>query len=436
MGSLVGILKRLQPGVWTPESPGSQSGLFWRLGLGALGLAWAITTVSAYLPTVLHTFTQSKLLIGAIVSIEGAVAILVFPFIGQWSDSARTTWGRRRPYLAAALVPMAIALALVGLLPALWATVIVFMIFALAYYTYETPYRGLYPDLVPEEAFGSSQGAQNAMRGIALGGALVLGGLLLHLWQPLPFVFAAVISATACGLLVLLVREPKLPAITGADHHNDYLAPVNVVRTQPRVRNFLIAQTFWELAFAGMRAFVVLYVTVGLGQSLGVSSSVLAVAAAGYLVAALFVGQLGDRYGLARIAMYSSIVYGVGMLIASLQTTWHFWFYFVIFPVGVAGGAVMTLSWAIFYRVMPAKDRGASVGLGVMTRGVALLAAPLIVGAAIDASGGFLESTQGYAAMWFIIAIPVLVAAEIMRRLVRDGVDGDPKADAAPATDP
>ena len=85
---------------------------------------------------------------------------------------------------------------------------------------------------------------------------------------------------------------------------------------------------------------------------------------------------------------------------------------------------LVTLSWALFYRVMPEEDRGASVGLGVMTRGVALIVAPLIVGAAIDLSEGFLESTQGYAAMWFVIALPVLASAEIVRRLRRDGIDG------------
>ena len=428
MGLADGLAVRYRASVWSPESPGSQPALFWRLGLGALGLAWAITTVSAYLPPVLHTFTQSKLLIGAIVSVEGAVAILLFPFIGEWSDSTRSRYGRRRPYLALATVPMAITLAILGVLPTLWATALVFVLFAIAYYTYETPYRGLYPDLVPENAFGRSQGMQNAMRGVALGGALVLGGVLLSWWQPLPFVFAALITFAACGLVVLLVREPRLPP-SDPGHHRNYLAPLQVVRSQPAVRNFLVAMTCWEIAFAGMRAFVVLYITVGLGQSLFVSSAVLAVAAGGYLVAALFVGRLGDRYGLARVAMYAAAVYGVGMLIASLQTSWHHWFYFVIFPVGVAGGAVMTLSWALFYRVMPEEDRGASVGLGVMTRGVALIIAPLIVGAAIDLSEGFLESTQGYAAMWFVIALPVLASVEIVRRLRRDGVDGPPRAE-------
>ena len=42
-----------------------------------------------------------------------------------------------------------------------------------------------------------------------------------------------------------------------------------VFRRDPDVRRFLLANAAWEGAFAGARTFVVLYVTVGLGQPLG-----------------------------------------------------------------------------------------------------------------------------------------------------------------------
>ena len=40
------------------------------LGLGALGLAWSITTVAAYLPPILGTFTDSATLVGFVLSVN------------------------------------------------------------------------------------------------------------------------------------------------------------------------------------------------------------------------------------------------------------------------------------------------------------------------------------------------------------------------------
>ena len=50
--------------------------------------------------------------------------------------------------------------------------------FFFAYYVYEPPYRGLYPDLLTEGVYGRSQGVQHVFRGVAIGGALIAGGAL------------------------------------------------------------------------------------------------------------------------------------------------------------------------------------------------------------------------------------------------------------------
>ena len=79
------------------------------------------------------------------------------------------------------------------------------------------------------------------------------------------------------------------------------------------MRRFLIANTAWEATFAGMRTFVVLYIIQGLDQPLYVSSAVLAVVAGGYVAAAAFSGPFGDRFGLARVILAASLVYGLGL---------------------------------------------------------------------------------------------------------------------------
>jgi MFS family permease len=393
--------------------------LIWVLSLGAFGLAWSITTVAAYLPSILERFTSSAVLVGIVLAAEGIFAIVLPLIVGPLSDATRTPFGRRRPYMAFAIAPMTLALVMVVFMPSLAATAFVLFAFFFAYYIYEPPYRGLYPDLLPETVFGRAQGAQHIMRGAALGAALVGGGVLLAVWRPFPFVLAACVTAASCGAVILLVRE-RAGGARHYDHLRSFLAaPWRIVRSERYVRRFLIANTAWEAAFAGMRTFVVLYIIQGLGEPLYVSSAVLAVVAVGYVVAAAFSGPVGDRFGLARVIVVASVVYGVGLTLSVLAQQWHWWYYPLVFPIAVAGGAVMTLAWGLLFKLMPPRDRGAVAGLAIMTKGIGLLLGPLAVGAVIDIFHAQLLPTDGYAAMWPAVGIPVLLAVPLVASLVK-----------------
>ncbi len=399
------------------EAPGLAR-LIWVLAIGALGLAWSITTVAAYLPPVLGQFTSSATLIGTVLAAEGVFAIVLPLVVGPLSDATRTPFGRRRPYLAFAIAPMTLALAMVAFMPNLASTAFALFAFFFAYYIYEPPYRGLYPDLLPADVFGRAQGAQHVMRGVALGAALVGGGVLLGVWEPFPFILAAGLTAVACSLVIALTRE-EVPRDRDHRRFRSYLAsPWRIVRTEREVRLFLICNTAWEATFAGMRTFVVLYIVDGLGQPLYVSSAVLSVVAIGYVLAAFVCGGLGDKFGISRVILGASVVYGLGLTLSVLARQWHWWYYPLIAPVAVAGGTVMTLSWGLLFKLMPARERGAIAGLAIMTKGIGLLLGPLAVGAVIDIFHPLLRSTDGYAAMWPAVGIPVLLVVPIVALLV------------------
>jgi MFS family permease len=393
--------------------------LVWILGLGAFGLAFSISTTAAYLPSLLAHFTDSHTLIAAIVAAEGAFALTVPLVIGPWSDSFLTPIGRRRPFMLAAVPALGFCLALVAFMPTIWTTALVIAAFYAAYYVYEPPYRGLYPDLLPEREYARSQSVQHILRGAAIGCALVGGGFLLKLWRPGPFVLAAVVTTLACGGVVLLVEEH-------GGHDRVFRGMRSYVRTswqifkqEPDVRMFLACNAAWEGTFAAMRTWVVLYITQGLGQPLSTSSAVLFTVAAGYIVAAVAAGRLGDRFGLARTILYASCVYGVGLLFAGLADTWRSWYYGLIFPVAIAGGLVMTLSWALLFKLMPAQHRGAISGIATTTKGWGLLLGPLAAGIAIDLFSPYLKQTDGYQVLWPVCALPVLLAIPIVANLVR-----------------
>jgi MFS family permease len=391
--------------------------LAWSLGLGAFGLAWSITTVAAYLPPLLGTFTDSSTLIGLILAAEGVFAFFVPLLIGPMSDATQLPLGRRRPFMLLALGPMAVSLSLVAFVHSFIGIALALFAFFFAYYIYEPPYRGLYPDLLPDSYFGRAQGIQHLFRGAALGGALVGGGFLLDVWLPFPFLLAAGITLLSCGAVVVLVQEGPVGPPQYERLRTFLAAPFRVVTRERSVRSFLFANAAWEATFAGMRTFVVLYIIRGLGQPLYVSSTVLAVVAAGYVIAAALATRFGDHWGLANVILGASVVYGVGLLGAGLATTWHWWFYGVIFPVAMAGGTVMTLAWALLFKVSPSTGRGTVTGLATTTKGIGLIVGPLLAGGAIDIMSPYLESTRGYAAVWPAMAIPVLAAIPFVIRL-------------------
>lgn len=389
------------------------------LALGAFGSAWAVTTITTYLPPLLRRYTSSNALIGLVLALESGFA-LVFPLVvGPWSDRARARLGRRRPFMLAGLLPLIAGLAGVAFVPGLVPIALVLALFFVGVYLFESPYRGLYADLLRRQVLGRAQGVQHAFRGVAIGGALVAGGFLLALWRPLPFLAAAAVVAASCGFLVAAVREP---AAKGAAHGGvqELLAtPLRVLARDRGVRRYLIANSVWEGSFAGLRSFVVLDITRGLHQSSRVASLALACVAAGYLLAALGASRFGDRFGLARVIFAASLVYGTALSLAVLASRWHTWYYALVVPAAVAGGTVMTLGGGLLYKVMSGRERGATVGLATSSRALGLLIGPLAVGGAIDAARPLLHATDGYAAMWPTIGVPILLVSPLLILLAR-----------------
>jgi MFS family permease len=400
------------------RSPAVRRSLFWTLGLGAFGLAFSITTTAAYLPPLLHRFTASGSLIGLVLGAEGVFALCLSPVIGPWSDTFHTPLGRRRPFMLAAVGPIAFTLLLMPFMPNLWTTTLIVLAFFFAYYVYEPPYRGLYPDLLPASTYGRAQGIQHVLRGAALGSALVGGGFLLKVWRPAPFVLAAFVTAAACGAAIVFVREDgghgRVFEGVGAYIRRSW----RTVRNERDVRRFLVANAAWEGTFAAARTFVVLYVIDGLHETKAISSAILGAVAAGYVIAALFAGRLGDRFGLARVIFVASFVYGGGFLVAGTAQTWHDWYFGLIIPVAVAGGTVMTLAWGLLFKLMPARDRGAISGLATTTKGLGLLVGAPVAGAAIDLARPYLHATSGYQILWPVCALPILAVIPLVYRLI------------------
>jgi len=383
-----------------------------RLALPSFALSLAITTVGAYGPLLIADLAGASLT-GLLIGGEGLFALLVAVLVGRWSDRAGGRWGARLPFLLGAAPVAAVALGLLPFADSLLLVAAALGLFFAAYFTYLTPYLAAYPDLLPPHVRGRSQGALGTFRELGLGAALVGGGLLIDAWRPLPFLLAA-----ATLLAVTLLTAPALRGAGGGTQAPRPGLAWQLVRDLPGLRGVLVANVLWEFALASLRAFSVLFLTVGLGRSASAASAIMALVVPTAVLGALVSGTLADRLGARRVLLGALALYGPGLLVAFFtQSTLAL----VALPVvGFAAAVVMTLPYALVMEHAPQEDaHGAAAGLYTVSRGVGLLLGPLVTGVAIELLAPVLADTQGYVVLFPVCALAVTATIPILLRAPR-----------------
>jgi MFS family permease len=379
------------------------------LGLPALPLALAITTVSVLVPLTLSKLTSSSMLIGAVVAGEGLLALLLPLWVGPLSDRTHTALGGRLPYVIAGTALCALALVVLPFATSLWVIAAWVMLFNLGYFVCYPAYRALYPDLVPQLRFARSQGIQTLFREIGLALALTASPVLFVLWTPLPYLAcAALLLALSAFFVVKLAKRTRVAEATSDDRAKK--ARIWPSRGAWRI---LFANSLWEFVLASLKSFVVLYVVVGTGRSAVAASGLMAVVAVVAVIAAPVAGHLGERFGTVRIMRVALIAYALGMFLPCFTQS-----LFVLVPamplVGFGGAVAMTLPFALLAEHLDEQSHGASAGWYEFSRGLGVSLGPVFTGAAIDALKPWFASTQGYAAMWLVQGLVLLVSIPLL----------------------
>ena len=376
------------------------------LGVPTFALALAITTVSTYLPVLAEDYSKSSIAVGLLIGGEGVMALWLPLVVGSWSDRVRTPLGRRLPFIIAATPALVIGLALVGFVHSIALAAIVVAVFFVGYFVAYEPYRALYPDLVDDEIAGRAQSTQAIFRGLGTFLALLGGGLLISIADPLPFLAAAAIVATCMGAFAATgVRYRRRERSHGQpDIVETAIRVADLLRCcENRLRAFLTANALWEFALAALKTFVVLYVTETLGFSLAGSSGVIAAAALIVLAGAVVSGPLGDRYGRVRVMRSSLALYGFGLLVP-FATTATAPLLVAVPLIAFGGGVTMSLPYALLIPMMPAGAHGAVTGLYSLSRGFGISLGPLIGGVAIETAG------ENYRWVWLVCAAAIIAS--------------------------
>jgi MFS family permease len=392
------------------------------LGFPAFGLAFTVTAVSTYVPVLVEQ-GSGPLVAGLLVGGEGFFGIFVPALVGGLIDR-RHTLGGRLMWLAVSGTLLVLAAAAVGFLgvagAGAWAFGVALAVLYLGYYAYLSPYWALYPDLVPDEMSGRSRSAESSWRVVGVALALIGGGLLLSASPGLPFIVGAALVTAVTATLLLGLRGRRGEEVqrdrSGA---RQTVAAMRDLLRDAHIRNLVVANGLWNFALSALRAFVVLFFTVGLGRSSTfVATVIFPLVAVGVGVAAPLSGWLADRFGHVRLLTGALLVYGLAMAIPGItQATWVAG----LIPVVAAGAAtVMTLPMSMLMRLLPEERHGSASGLFGVSRGVGGTLGPLTAGAAIQLLSSALSDTHGYAVLWFVCSAALLASLPFLRRLRGD----------------
>lgn len=393
------------------------TGAMVRLTLPTVGLSMALSLVTMYLPLTLRRYTGSATLIGFAIGGEGLFALAIPLVVGSVSDRTWTRWGRRRPFMVAAVPVMAVAMALAPMQPGYIRIAACVFVFFAAYHVYTAPYQALIPDSVPYSRHGQVQGMQTLMRGLGMFAGMVGAGLLLQHWEPLPYVLASGLLLGVTGITVLTIAEaPPRSGNSGPKQGIVAMLRETLVtsRAEKGIHRFLIANYLWEATVQGVRPFIMLFFLYVLGLQARGGALLLGWVGVTYIVGGVASGFLADRYGRFRVMWGGLFVYGVGCIIGIFvhDVRWAI----VLLPLfGAGGAAVLTLPYTIMMALMPPGRLGQFTGLYSLSRGLATVMAPLFVGMLIDMLSPYLPESRGYSVIWPIAAIMVGVSMLVFR---------------------
>lgn len=386
---------------------------------GELGCAATQTVMVVLLPMLVARYHDSPLWVGFAVGGEGLFALLVPLATGALSDRLpdrfARRFGRRVPFLLAAAPLMAAALVLVPFLDSYWSITGVAFVFFAALHAYMTPLWAMLIDAVPDRRRAHVQGVRGVLSAAGLAFGLVAAGLLYSLWQPLPFLFAALLLLVAtAGTVWAAPRQSQ-------QQRPQPLSPRAVwrrLRRRPGAASMLWANALWNGAVDGVRPYFLLFANVVVGVTIATASVALTSLIAGIALGSLLVARLGDRHRRARV------LGGFLLLLTAAMAAGFFArsplpAVLVLFVGGIGAAGILTLPYPMFAKIMHEESVGENTGLFVLSLSFGRLLAPLLVGGAIALGQRLGVGGQGYPMMWPTVAVLSALSLWALRAAMR-----------------
>ncbi len=395
----------------SPVSSQSQPGLRWlyvlAIGLGffTTGISWSL--YDSYLPAdFLPAFIVGDLqntIIGAIMVMDNILALLLQPYIGAKSDSTRSRWGKRMPYIMIGTPIAAVFFTLIAYgwaLSLFWLMFAMITIFNVSMAFYRAPVVALMPDLVASEHRSQANGVINLMGGIGAiyafavasqiykiedaNLAAVLGVAPNQVGPILAFLSTSIIMVIAVVILFIVIKEPEVPY----EPDQERVAIVDAIRqisfSEDRsAMTMLGAILFWFLAYNAISTWFTKYGNEILGFATADASFLLNGIALSFVIFAVPAGYIANYFGRKR-----TILSGLAVMAVAIVALWFTVDYYTIMAIlavaGIGWALINVNSIVMMWQMLGQEKIGAGTGLYYLASMSAAVFGPLVAGIIFD----------------------------------------------------
>ena len=286
-------------------------GKLFLIGFGFFGISVLWSLYNTYVPILLEKkFFLNSAQIGFFMSLDNIAAFFIQPSVGAWSDSVRTKFGRRIPFILIGAPIAAVAFGLVPLASSLPLFVACTVTTILAMVFWRTPVVALMPDVTPSKLRSQANGIINFMGGLGLVLGTSIGSILVKQNQAFPFWFGSFLVVMAAILVFIFVREPKVYEDNPNAEKPKLRKSLTELFTNKQagaIRIFL-AIFFWFIAYNAIEAFVSLYGINHLGLDQSGAGRLITSVGFSFLLFAIPSGFIAGKFGRKKTI-------GVGLLI-------------------------------------------------------------------------------------------------------------------------
>jgi MFS family permease len=283
-------------------------------------------------------FGLGPALTGFILVFDNIAGLLISPIVGAWSDSLRSKWGRRMPFVIFGvpvaiaafifipLIPMGIAPELngqTGQLTGLLVPFIISLFLVLLAFAVVRPVADvLMFDVTPSPQRATANGIAGAIAGLLVVITALAGAALYDVYGPLPFWIAAGLALLIFFLTWAFVKEPEELASAKelAGEKFNLAGIIKFLRDQPAENRtsliyLLLSNLLSYVALAQMQAFLSSYGVFSLGMEESSAAMLVAIPAIAFMIIAVPAGLIANKIGRKNTQIVGLVGYAIGALV-------------------------------------------------------------------------------------------------------------------------
>ena len=377
-----------------------------------IGLAFATTQLTWSLfnlavPAFLQDIFGLELgIVGFVMTWDNIIAFFLQPYIGAKSDTTRTRFGRRMPYIIPGILLSSFFFTLLAIIAEtnsdklgpfkpyhLYLFLGTILIFNLSMAIYRSPAVSLMPDFVPSHKRSLANGIINLMGGLFSAISLfVAGGLIKQGHVIGGFLFVSITMLVCLGILVLFVKEPPLEEETVSEQtkpHESALTQlkdeaIRMLQNPDKSMLYMLLAIFsWFMAWNAIEAFYSLYVwhvylpDKPREEAVGIAGQILFIFPVVFVLMTLVGGYLGTKIGRILTMKIGLTLFLLGILLGMYAPTLNF-YYLVFVIAGIGWGLVNVNSIVVVWE--HARDNGTGTGLYYAFSSAAAILGPTLSG--------------------------------------------------------